>query len=871
MVNSPTIKTSNNTFMLAFNQAQQQKKAKNNNNIQMDNVEDVNNKKDNTRDLTSGSFKESDTESENWSDVEAPMPMATNVFNGVALLRMAKLRSLATTWKKKAKVSGFNSAFTGEGEVNTTHSLYHTKRRSIPLKNYHDEARAMKDIEKFIENPVVLFKIHKGSWDAMVKEMLLKLKEVKPELKFNTDKVAATIVDQEADYLIPEVIQGITRRSADASVTEQSFVVVLGSIPTLEETQVVMAFSENPFNLGPRSEEVRYICLILSPSKGKTTKSGIEVGRTYSTLLADETLRHNLLRTHSAADFATQFEKEVHRILKKHTEDIQKEKEKSHITVKQKEQEIKDKKKNWFIPGKDIWDDVKRRAPHYLSDYKEGLTECNGIMKIISATLFLYFSLLLPGIAFGVLQDKYTDGKIDTKSVIQAQALGGLIFSIFGGQPLLVLRTTIPIVIYTKVIYVISKEFDIEGAEDGDFFRTFYAMCGLFNAMFLFIYALTGASKIMMYCSRSTEEIVGIFISLAWVIEALTYLTTSFKQFCFDEVTNSTIHKRAAVEAVTCEPTIPMLALILMAGTVFIGVTIYEFKHSPYLTAAKRMYVADYAIAVSVLIMSFIGSYFFKGIKMETFKISDRSLFQLDAMKTPNIASVFASMGLGFIVSLLFFIEGNIAAAVVNDPQNRLKKGPAFHLDIFVTGFINAIMSIFGLPWIHGAEPHSPLHVRALADIEKHVDQGHATERIMYVRETRITTLIAHIMIGLSLLMLPHPLDLIPLPVLYGLFLFLAVTSLEEFHLWERFLLLFTDQNLYPPIHYIRKVPQKWVHLFTLLQLLQLGVICALCFTGNSYAKMFFPLVIIVMLPIRLKLIPKIIQERYLDILDGHH
>lgn len=55
----------------------------------------------------------------------------------------------------------------------------------------------------------------------------------------------------------------------------------------------------------------------------------------------------------------------------------------------------------------------------------------------------------------------------------------------------------------------------------------------------------------------------------------------------------------------------------------------------------------------------------------------------------------------------------------------RLKKGAAYHWDLFVVAVINAFLSIFTMPWVHAALPHSPLHVRALADLEDRVDQGH--------------------------------------------------------------------------------------------------------------------------------------------------
>ena len=65
---------------------------------------------------------------------------------------------------------------------------------------------------------------------------------------------------------------------------------------------------------------------------------------------------------------------------------------------------------------------------------------------------------------------------------------------------------------------------------------------------------------------------------------------------------------------------------------------------------------------------------------------------------------------------------------------------------------------------------------------------------IVKVRETRLTGFLSSTLIALSLLMLPIPLTLIPTPVLDGLFLFMAMTSLYGNQMFERALLLVTDQ-----------------------------------------------------------------------------
>ena len=65
---------------------------------------------------------------------------------------------------------------------------------------------------------------------------------------------------------------------------------------------------------------------------------------------------------------------------------------------------------------------------------------------------------------------------------------------------------------------------------------------------------------------------------------------------------------------------------------------------------------------------------------------------------------------------------------------------------------------------------------------------------VVRVRETRLTGIISHVMIGLSMLLLPYPLSYIPAPVLDGLFLYVAFTALYGNQMFDRIMLIFTEQ-----------------------------------------------------------------------------
>lgn len=336
-------------------------------------------------------------------------------------------------------------------------------------------------------------------------------------------------------------------------------------------------------------------------------------------------------------------------------------------------------------------------------------------------------------------------------------------------------------------------------------------------------------------------------------------------------VNATTIGNLTHVTPPPCARESSLLFLLLMLTTVWVGLTLFNFTKTPFLTSGKREILADYALPIAVLFVSFFGSYVFRDVKLKPFEYDpDEAMFEVASLGSLPWGGVVAAAGLGFSLSLLFFMDQNISSALVNTPAHKLKKGAAYHWDLLVVALINGFLSVFGFPWVHAALPHSPLHVRTLADYEVRVEQGHVQQVVVHVRETRVSGLVSHALIGLSMLLLPYPLSHIPRPVLDGLFLYVAITALYGNQMFDRILLFFTEQNAYPPNHYIRRVPQRTIHQFTTIQILQLLVLCAFGFSPVPYMKMVFPLLLMFLMPIRHKLVPRFIEAKYLKALDGH-
>ncbi|XP_036619485.1 sodium bicarbonate transporter-like protein 11 [Trichosurus vulpecula] len=771
--------------------------------------------------------------------------------------------------------------------------LLHTSRKYLKLKNFEEEIRAHRDLDSFLARASIILNETATTLDDVLCEMLRHFCQDpnNAEPGFNFERIMATLFTDAGTpregtvHLLSDVIQGVT-----ATVTgiqyQQSWLCIICNIKLLQRRHVCISRLERPQNWGENSCEVRFVILVMAPPKSKSTKTATEVARTFATMFSDITFRLRLLETRTTEEFKEALVQQRHllTVIKPRSSVVVEDeiytpaRPRQHVTKTLQCQ-------NFLQLGKGIMDDIARRFPVYALDFTDGIIGNNkSLGKYLTTTIFLYFACLLPTIAFGSLNDENTRGVIDVKKTIAGQSIGGLLYALFAGQPLVVLLTTAPLALYIHVIRGICDDYHLD-------FNAFYAWTGLWNSFFLALYAIFNLSLLMKVFKRSTEEIIALFISITFVLDAVKGMVKIFQKYYFgmhSSAHGNTNHSPTHLglnasflinssNPIDSEDEHPgretaILSLMLMLGTVWLGHTLYQFKKSPYLHGRVREALSDCALPISVLTFSIIGSVVFHEIKMSKFNYNpSESLFELAKIQSLSMGAVGSAMGLGFLLSMLFFIEQNLVAALANAPENRLVKGTAYHWDLLLIAMINMGLSLFGLPWLHAAYPHSPLHVRALAIVEERVEYGHIHETIVSVKETRLTTLGASILVGLSLLLLPFPLQSIPKAVLYGLFLYIALTSLDNSQLCERIALLLKEQTAYPPTHYIRRVPQRKIHYFTGLQVLQLLLLCAFGMSSLPYMKMIFPLIMIAMIPIRYILLPRIIEAKYLDAMDAEH
>uniref|UniRef100_A0A8C5AM98 Sodium bicarbonate transporter-like protein 11 n=1 Tax=Gadus morhua TaxID=8049 RepID=A0A8C5AM98_GADMO len=700
----------------------------------------------------------------------------------------------------------------------------------VSSMNFQEEVRAHRDLDDFLAQSSILLEEDAATLEEVLKHMLTRMMDEGGEA-FDVDAVMESLFTDASGldanvHLLSETIQGVTTTPTGIHY-QQSWLCILTNVRSLQKRHVCITRLDRPQNWGVNCCEARYVVLILAPSRTKSTKTAIELGRTFATLLSDISFRQKLLETRTEEEFKKELVLQ-RRLLSSGSDKPLEEVVDDTDPRKGKPLEVRSWSRraalytctDFLKPFKGVYDDLRRRLPLYPSDFTDGIVGPDrSLLKYTTTAIFLYITILLPAIAFGSLNDESTRGEI--------------------------------------MIRGICDDYSID-------FEAFYACIGLWNSLFLILGGLFNVSLLMKLFKRSTEEVIALFISIAFVGDAVKGTVKIFNLFYHGPTlttTNATLTLEQIsqllenasqngsdsgargeltvflpVSLVHCTRERPVLCLLLMLATLWLGYALYLVKRSPYLNGRIREVVSDCALPISVVIVSFIGSYLFLDIEREC---PACSLNEKDAV------------GLGFLLALLIFIDQNIVISLTHVPEHKLLKGTAFHWDLVLTGLINILMSCLGLPWMHAAFPHSSLHARQLAKTEQHVENGHVYTTIVSVKETRLTSLAANILIGVSVYMLPIPLQLIPKPVLYGLFLYIAATSLDGNQMVDRMQLLFKEQTSYPPTHYIRRVPQRKVHYFTALQMVQLVVLCAFGMYPLPYMKMVFPLLMILLVPIR--------------------
>lgn len=474
--------------------------------------------------------------------------------------------------------------------------------------------------------------------------------------------------------------------------------------------------------------------------------------------------------------------------------------------------------------------DLKRRLPVYFSDFRDGITG-----KSIASILFMFFAVLAPTTAFGGLLSVLTEGNIGVVETMVGTCVMGMSYALFSGQPLNIIGSTGPIIIFLGILYDLCRKFEIE-------YLPTLSWVGFWTALFLILLTAVDASSWVRFFTRFTDDTFAALIAVIFVFQAVSNVVGVFRD---NKVSYATA----------------LLSLVLALGTFWIATNLSRFRRSVYLRRQAREFLADFGPAIAIAIMTGVAVAM-RQVELETLRVpnmvattSGRSWF-VNPFLVPTwvwLASAIPAV----LATILVFLDHNITSRLVNSPDHKLGKGGGYHLDLVVIGLQIVVCSLFGLPWLVAATVRSLNHVRSLANVDR-------KDRIESVVETRVTGLVVHLLIGCSLLILPI-LSMIPMPVLFGMFLYMGIASMGGNQFFERLTLVAMDPTHYPPTHYLRAVPIKVVHAYTAIQ----GVcLAALWLVKASAAAIAFPLLIALLVPVRMGM-ERFFEKEHIALLDA--
>ncbi|XP_034259823.1 sodium bicarbonate cotransporter 3 isoform X3 [Pantherophis guttatus] len=548
--------------------------------------------------------------------------------------------------------------------------------------------------------------------------------------------------------------------------------------------------------------------------------------------------------------------------------------------------------------------DIKRKTSFFLSDFKDALS-----LQCLASILFLYCACMSPVITFGGLLGEATEGRISAIESLFGASLTGVAYSLFSGQPLTILGSTGPVLVFEKILFKFCKDYGLS-------YLSLRTSIGLWTSFLCILLVATDASSLVCYITRFTEEAFAALICIIFIYEALEKLFHLGEVYPFNM--HNDLDKLTLYSCVCAEPpnpsnetlelwmeanmsldTIPWTNLtvkecnnlhgifvgsacghhgpyfpdvlfwsvILFFTTFFLSSFLKQFKTKRYFPTKVRSTISDFAIFLTIVIMVCID--YLVGVpspklnvpeKFEPTK-SDRGWLINPLGSNPWWTLVVAAVP-ALLCTILIFMDQQITAVIINRKEHKLKKGCGYHLDLLMVGIMLGICSIMGLPWFVAATVLSISHVNSLK-VESECSAPGEQPKFLGIREQRVTGLMIFVLMGLSVFM-TSVLKFIPMPVLYGVFLYMGASSLKGIQFFDRIKLFGMPAKHQPDLIYLRYVPLWKVHVFTVVQLTCLILLWAI---KASAAAVVFPMMVLALVFVR-KLMDLCFTKRELSWLD---
>ncbi|KAK5093412.1 hypothetical protein LTR70_004772 [Exophiala xenobiotica] len=505
-------------------------------------------------------------------------------------------------------------------------------------------------------------------------------------------------------------------------------------------------------------------------------------------------------------------------------------------------------------PGRGMWYDVKRRLPYYWSDIVDGWA-----YRVFAGTIRIFFVNLLPALAFQLDMYHNTDGFFGINEALLSSALAAIVFSTLSAQPLTVVGITGLISLFNYTIY------DIIILHDVTLYPRFMVWVGIWAAVWHWAVALTNLCDYMRTITDFSSQTFGLYVGTIYVIKGCEELAINFED---GQISNGFASA--------------MVAILYFLTVFFLD----RIGQTAFATSPVRKFLSEYAYPLATIwwtgFTHIPGNLAYANftrlpVTRAFYPTVDRSW--VVPFWTLPVKWIFVALPIGGLMMLLFYYDHNVSSLTAQARNFPLKKPAGFHWDFFLLGWTCFIAGILNIPLPNGLVPQAPVHTDALTyykDEPEHVStKDYEAEPVMVRHNTTAIRVaeqrVSHFVMGLLFVgMMTGPLltvlHTMPRAILSGVFFTVGLGGiLSNPILVHKLKFLFTQRNFIPPHEPLLKVKRSQIWHYLGWQLLGWATTVAI---SQTIAAIGFPVLIMALIPLRWKFLPRLFTREELDIMD---
>ena len=241
----------------------------------------------------------------------------------------------------------------------------------------------------------------------------------------------------------------------------------------------------------------------------------------------------------------------------------------------------------------------------------------------------------------------------------------------------------------------------------------------------------------------------------------------------------------------------------------------------------------------------------------------------------------------------------NQSSVAAQAKQFPLKKPGGFHWDFFLLGCTSFIAGIIDIPLPNGLVPQAPVHTDCMTNYKSELkviktDDGHEIRQQEIIAESVREQRVSHFLMGLAIIgTMTGPilvvLNLIPRALFAGVFFVVGWAGLEGNGIMAKIIYLIREPRFIQPDEPLLQVPRKRILFYLFWQVFGItatvGVSQTIAGIGNTLpiaprsteriperlteSNPGFPVLIIALIPLRWKILPKLFTAKELRAMDA--